>query len=323
MSQVTVVTDVTFSAELAEQVAQIVRPHGAVFINGLKNDNEAELAKADAMYITNLTAERFRAATSLKWIHSPWVGVNRWLAIEEVVNSSVILTNGSGVIAGSVADQVLAFMLGLSRQMPQQWAAQQQKHWSAGADFTKKMDELAGQTVGLVGYGAIGREIGRRAKAFGMSVIATRTNPGTPAEFLDQAFASEDLPQLLAASDWLVVTAPLTPQTDGMLGAAQFAQMKPTAYLINIARGQLVKEAELIEALQEGRIAGAGLDVFEREPLPAESPLWELPNVLITPHTAGIFQKLFPRSVEFFCANLRRYLAGEPLENVVDKQRGY
>ena len=161
------------------------------------------------------------------------------------------------------------------------------------------------------------------AKAFGMRVIATRNRPEQPATDLDQVFSTQQLPELLAQSDFVVVTAPLTAETTGMLGAAQFEQMKPSAYLINIARGQLVKEAELIEALQAQKLAGAGLDVFEKEPLSADSPLWDMPNVIITPHSAGGYKKLNLRSVEFFCRQLQHYIKGESLENLIGKERGY
>jgi phosphoglycerate dehydrogenase-like enzyme len=156
-----------------------------------------------------------------------------------------------------------------------------------------------------------------------MRVIATRTNPQAPAEYLDLALSNGQLPELLAQSDFVVVTAPLTPETNGLLGKAQFEQMKRTAILVNIARGQLVKEQELIEALQAGTIGGAGLDVFEKEPLPPSSPLWEMKNVILTPHSAGIFQRLDRNSDAFFVEQLQRYVKGEKLKNIVDKQRGY
>ncbi len=348
MSQITVVSDISLPGPLAAEIEKVLEPSGGRFINGLKfeqenkpNDMERQvtsggqnrateveaasiLPQADIIYASDLKAEQFRAATKLKWIHVPFVGVNRLLNIKELVESEVVVTNGRGVIARSVADQVLAFILCFSRAMPQHWAAQGRGEWAHGPlRELGLIDELHGQTVGLIGYGEIGREIGRRAKAFGMRVIATRHNVKAEAHFLDEAFTTDQLPELLAQSDFVVVTAPLTPQTRGMLGAAELALMKPGAYLINIARGPLVREAELIEVLQKGQIAGAGLDVFEREPLSPDSPLWKLPNVIITPHTAGLFKRLLPRVVEFFCTNLDNYLKGEPLKNVVDKKRGY
>jgi phosphoglycerate dehydrogenase-like enzyme len=216
----------------------------------------------------------------------------------------------------------LAFILNFARQMPLQWEAQKRKEWSHN-NVQGRAEELTDQTCGIIGYGNIGTEIGKRAKAFGMRVIATRSNPQAPSEYVDEVLSNEQLPELLAQSDYVVVTAPLTAQTKGMLGKTQFEQMKPSAVLINIARGQLVKEQELIEALQVGTIAGAGLDVFEKEPLPESSPLWELENVILTPHSAGIFSRLEKNSFNFFLAQLQRFIKGEELKNIVDKQRGY
>lgn len=314
---------------LVAKVEEVLKPFNGKLLNGLKPEQageaiETRLAQAEVMYCSDMTAERFLAAKKLDWIHIPFVGVNRLLAIKELVESQVTVTNGRGVIASSVADQVLAFVLDFARQMPQQWAAQQRGEWvHVKMRDSGLVDELAGKTMGIIGYGEIGREIGKRAKAFDMRVIATRNNIAAQAPYLDQALPTEKLPELLAHADFVVVTAPLTPETKGMIGAAELALMKPSAYLINIARGQLVKEAELIEVLTAGKIAGAGLDVFEQEPLPADSPLWKLPNVLLTPHTAGLFKRMLPRMVEFFCVNLGHYLNDEPLENIVDKKRGY
>ncbi len=327
MSKLTVVSDQPVSPEQVGQIEAVLKPQGGCFINGLKElsgqELEQILSEADVIYLREgRTIEKFKEAANLKWMHIPWVGVNMVLADQAVVNSPAVLTNGAGIISASVADQVLAFILNFSRQMPLQWEAQKRKEWS-WKELRGRMDVLTDQTCGIIGYGNIGTDIGKRAKAFGMRVIATRSNPQAPAEYLDLALSNEQLPELLAQSDFVVVTAPLTPETKGMIGKAQFEQMKPTAILINIARGQLVKEQELIEALQAGIIAGAGLDVFEKEPLPASSPLWELENVILTPHSAGIFQRLDQNSFDFFLKQLQRYVSGEKLKNIVDKQRGY
>lgn len=326
MSKLTVVSDLPILPEQAGQIEEALKPQGGRFINGLKGLDEAEihqiLSETEVMFIRNPRSGRFKAAPNLKWMHIPWVGVNQLLTDQTLVNSPVVMTNGAGVIAASVADQVLAFILNFSRQMPFQWEAQKRKDWG-WKTLPDRVDELNGQTCGIIGYGNIGTEIGKRAQAFGMRVIATRSNPQAPAEYLDLALSNEQLPELLAQSDFVVVTAPLTPETNGLLGKAQFEQMKRTAVLINIARGQLVKEPELIEALQAGTISGAGLDVFEKEPLPASSPLWELQNVILTPHSAGLYKRLDLNSAKFFVEQLRRYLKGEKLKNIVDKKRGY
>ena len=343
MKNILVATDMVFPAGLAAQVEAVLKPHGGRFVNGLidastrrqfwQGDGEGRPDPAsftppevmngiEVLCATDMSAERFGELKGLKWMHCPFAGVNRLLAVPVVVQSPVTLTNGSGVMAGAVADQVMAFVLMFSRQMYPQFLAQQQRRWVAN-EIHGIQTELVGQTLGLIGYGRIGADIAHRAKSFGMRVIATRERVDQPAPDLDQALPTDKLNDLLAQSDFVVVTAALTPQTQGMLGTAQFAVMKPTAYLINIARGPLIREAELVTALQENRMAGAGLDVFETEPLAADSPLWETPNVIITPHTAGGFNQFLPRSVQFFCRQLQHYLNEEPLENIVDKKRGY
>lgn len=326
MSELTVVSDLPVTPAQVKQVETALKPYGGRFVNGALDLDEAAkkqaLVGADVLYLRRGMAETVKAAPNLKWFHQPWVGVNMLLSDPAVVNSPAILTNGAGIIAAPVADLVLAFILGFARQMPYQWEAQKRRQWDRkGVEPTA--DELTDKVCGVIGYGKIGTAVGKRAKAFGMRVIATRTHPERPAEYLDQAFANEQLPELLAQSDFVVVTAPLTPATRGLLGKTEFEQMKRGAILINIARGQLIKEAELIEALQAGTIAGAGLDVFETEPLPPESPLWDLPNVILTPHAGGIFQKLQENSFDFFVEQLERFLKGEELQNIVDKKAGY
>ncbi len=326
MSNITVVADQPVTPEQAKQLEAVLKPQGGRFVNGLKDLDEQEkkkaLAEADVIYIRHVTPDIIKAAPNLKWFHQPWVGVNILLADPEVVNSPAIFTNGAGIIAAPVADLVFAFILGFARQMPYQWEAQKRREWDRkGLEETS--DELNGKVCGVIGYGKIGTEVGKRAQAFGMRVIATRSHPERPAEYLDQAFSNEQLPELLAQSDFVVITAPSTPATRGLVGKTEFGQMKRSAILINIARGNLIKEQELIEALKNGTIAGAGLDVFEKEPLPPSSPLWDLPNVILTPHSGGIFQKLQTNSFNFFLEQLARFMKGEKLQNIVDKKAGY
>jgi phosphoglycerate dehydrogenase-like enzyme len=185
--------------------------------------------------------------------------------------------------------------------------------------------ELSGKTVGIVGLGHIGAEVGRLAKAFGCRVIATKrsTTESHRALFADEIMPAAELHRLLGESDFVVLSMPLTPETRGMIGEAELRAMKPSAVLINIARGPVTVEAALVRALQESWIAGAALDVFDEEPLPPESPFWDMDNVIVTPHISGGTEIYNQRAVEIFAANLKRYLAGEPLENVVDPARGY
>jgi phosphoglycerate dehydrogenase-like enzyme len=214
---------------------------------------------------------------------------------------------------------------------------QRRHEWPDGRWDLFAGPEVRGQTMGIVGYGSIGREVGRLARAFGMRVLATKRRAeerrGTGYELPalgdpegtvpDQIFPPSRLREMLAQSDFVVLAVPLAPETEGLIGEGELRAMKPNAYLVNIARGPIVNEAALIRALQEGWIAGAGLDVFAQEPLPPDSPLWGMENVILSPHVAGFTIHYDERAADLFAENLRRYLAGEPLLNRVDRGRGY
>ena len=279
------------------------------------------LPDTEVLISGSISPEQLKVARALKWINVPFAGVNNLLSTKEIVKSDIIVTNSVGVSAPALADQIIGYVISFSRSIMQQLKAQLEHRWVSSSDF--RLVELSGQTLGIVGYGSIGREVAKRAKAFGMKVVATKTNTEGDYPELDLLWPNSGLDDLLAQSDYVVICAPLTPQTRGLIGREQLEKMKNSAYLINIARGQLVRESELIQILQEKRIAGAALDVFEREPLPEESPLWHLDNVILTPHSSGNFEGFMNRSIELFCKNLSRYIAQEPLINVVDKNRGY
>src|SRR3990172_212047 len=183
-------------------------------------------------------------------------------------------------------------------------------------------EELWGKTVGILGLGSIGREVAARCRAFGMRVIGTKRTPAA-VPHVDQVLPPDGLDEVLRAADYLVIILPLTEQTRGLIGARELGLMKPTAYLINVARGAIVQEAALIAALRTGRLRGAGLDVFEREPLPQDSPLWEMEQVILTPHVSGAVPDYYDRALPLFCENLSRFLTGAPLLNMVDKRQGY
>lgn len=309
------------------QVLDILQPVGGTLVIAPNNPPERDtfiqeqIADTEILYAGALSEAQFAAARNLKWIQVPFAGVNNLLATKAIIDSDVVVTNSAGVMAPPLADQIMGYVLSFSRALPQQWKAQQEQHWASSQEFG--LIELAGQTLGIIGYGKIGNEVARRAKAFGMRVVATKHNTAGHYPEVDQLWPDNGLDELLAQSDYVVVAAPLTPETNGLIGRAQLEKMKPSAYLINIARGQLVREQELIGVLQDKKIAGAALDVFEKEPLPDDSPLWKLDNVIITPHSSGVFDGFMKRSVALFCDNLRHYLAHEPLINLVDKKRGY
>ena len=287
------------------------------------DDAEAmrEIADADVALSSTITFALFRAAKRLRWIHSPAAGVGR-LLFPELRASDVVLTNSSGLHANPVAEHVFGLAIALSRQF--QVAIRRQPEHRFAKDEIGQVRVLHGHYLGIVGLGAIGSVIARLGVAFGMHVIAVRRHPesGAP-EGVEQVLGHEQLHALLAASDYVVLSAPLTAETTGLIGARELRLMKRTAFLINVARGKLVRERELAEELAKGTIAGAGLDVFEHEPLDPRSPLWDLPNVIITPHTSGFFERYWDGVGDMFADNLRRFDRGEPLFNVVDKALGY
>lgn len=259
-------------------------------------------------------------APKLKWIQFVSAGVDRSLP-REIIQSSILVSSASGIHATPIAEYVLGVMLALTKRFPSFWANQQARRWER-----LLVAELRDRTVGVVGLGHIGSEVARLARAFGMRVLASRrsaTQRVTGLDNVDELFPSQELPRLLASSDFVVLAVPLNPETRHLLGEKELRTMKPTSYLINISRGAVVDEGALVKALKERWMAGAALDVFEREPLPPESELWGLSHVILTPHISGTSEKYNARLTELFCDNLRRYLAGLPLRNLVDKARGY
>jgi phosphoglycerate dehydrogenase-like enzyme len=286
---------------------------------------EPQLRDAEIIVSWSLRPQQFKVATKLRWIHSPAAAVHQ-LMFPELINSDVVLTNARDVHGPVVAEQVMAMIFALARCLPQAARFQQKHIWGQTPMWRgrPRPRELAGATLGLVGLGSIARAVARHASNLGMRVIAVRENPGkgTP-EGVQQVFASSQLDELLAQSDYVVLAVPVTPATNRMMDAARLAKMKSDACLINVGRGPLVDEEALAHALRGKIIGGAALDVFEAEPLPEDSPLWDLENLLITPHTAGLTEKLWERHYQCIAENLRRYLQGQPLHWVVDKKQGY
>jgi phosphoglycerate dehydrogenase-like enzyme len=274
-------------------------------------------------------------APDVRWVQGHFAGVDHFL--DHPLLKKVILTTTSGLHAPNIAEYVLMMILAFAHRLPRMIQFQRKSEWPKDRWTLFVPKELHDSTVGIVGYGSIGREVARLAKAFGMQVLATKRRPqqtneqgwqlpgiGDPAaQQVDRLYASDQLKLMLSECDYVVVAVPLTPETDKLLGAAEFQSMKREAVLINIARGGVIDEAALIEALRNGVIAGAGLDVFEQEPLPADSPLWQFPNVILSPHVSGFTPHYDERAMDLFAENLRRYVAGEPLLNVVDLSRGY
>jgi len=270
-------------------------------------------------------------APRLGWVHSASAGVERALT-PAAAERGLVITNARGVFSRPIAEYVLMMILAVSRRLPGLLELQRERTWQPLEGV-----ELRDVTVGIVGLGSIGRAVGALATAFGCRVIAVRRRSEAGAEaaatdeesrsfgevMLERVGGPEGLPQLLAESDFVVLATPLTPETQNMIDAEALSVMKPGAWLINIARGGLVDERALLNALRDGAIGGAVLDTFRDEPLPPSSPFYDLPNVIVTPHTSWSSGRVLDRSVELFCDNLRRYAAGEPLLNVVDPTAGY
>jgi phosphoglycerate dehydrogenase-like enzyme len=286
---------------------------------------EDDLGEAEVAVTWSLRPEQFRAARKLRWIHSPAAAVHA-LMIPEIVASDVVVTNARDVHGPVVAEHAIALILALAKRLPSAFRYQQEGRWAQDQIWREspRPREVAGATLGLVGLGSIGLETAKRAAALGMQVVAVREHADKPHDaFVTKVFAADKLDEILHVSDYVVLAAPLTPRTRALINRDRLQQMKPDAYLINVSRGALLDEAAVVEALRVRLIAGAALDVFEKEPLAAESPLWKTEHLLITPHTAALTEKLWERHYRLLCANLRRFITGEPLLNTVDKSRGY
>lgn len=263
-------------------------------------------------------------AKRLRWI-SFWSAGLDGKVTPGLLERHLLITSASGVHGPNIAEHVLGMMIYFTRRFDFYVRAQMVHRWDR--DPPGKMPgELFGQTLGIVGFGRIGEALAERARAFGMRVIALKRDTSVrynPAVWPDRLLGPEGLDTLLSESDHVCLALPYTTQTHHFLDAPQLAIMRPTAYLYNIARGKIVNEQALVEALQKKQIAGAGLDVFEEEPLPAHSPLWSLENVLLTPHVSGVTPRYFERFAPLFAENLKRYLQGLPLHNLYDPHRGY
>lgn len=278
-------------------------------------DLEACVEEADAV-AGYLSPQAFRRALKLQWVHSWAAGPDRAL-YPEMVESPVPLTSAAGNGAIPLAEHALMLMLMLSRQAPRWFESQQQHRWER---FTHA--ELHGQSCGIIGLGHSGVALARMAKGLDMVTLGVRRT-SEPAAYVDELHPLEDLESFLGRSDFVVVTAPLTVATRNMLGEREFRWMKPSAFYICFSRGGIANDAALLRALREGWIAGAGLDAHEVEPLPPDSPFWDAPNTIITPHNAATSPQTLERGFDVFEENVRRFIEGEPLINLVDKVAGY
>ncbi len=285
---------------------------------------DAELPDADIFVGYSIRAHQLAWARKLKWIHSTAAGVAQ-LTYPALRDSGILVTNASGVHSVPIAEHVIGMLLALARRFPDALRQQQQRHWAQQEiwDSKPRPGELHGATLLLIGLGAVGKEIAKRAQAFGMRIEAVTRSGGGDASLASKIYPATELDTALAQADYAVVAAPETPATHQLLGPRQFAAMKPSAYLINVARGSLIDESALASALERRKIAGAAIDVAAEEPLPRESPLWRLDNILITPHLAAASEHLWQRQTDLLLRNLERWFRGEELINRVDFARGY
>lgn len=302
---------------LPEQIRQAV-PEVSVVVARDAAEARREIADADALY-GRVDKDLLAAARRLRWIQSPAIGLERTM-FPELIAHPVTMTNPRGIFADDIADHVLAMVTGFARQMPRSLRQQLERRWDA-KDY--QVMHLPDCTLGIFGLGGIGAAVARRAAAFEMRVIAVDARRTERPPEVAELWPSARLQDLLGQSDFVAICAPETPETRGLFDSAAFKAMKQTAYLINIGRGKIVKLDALVEALRAGEIAGAGLDVFEVEPLPSDHPLWGMENVVITPHIAGIGPHTGERRHQVLLENLRRFVAGEPLTNLVDKEKWF
>ena len=283
------------------------------------------LPDADVAFTPFIDRDVFPLATRLRWVQSPAVGVGS-LMFPELLASPVVITSARGIRARSIAEHVMGVTIALARRLPVAVRAQIAHRWAqedleGAASGVRSLDSLR---MTIVGLGSIGMEIVKLATPFGIRVSAIRRRAQTaPPAGVDEVLSPDGLPDLLRKTDVLVLAVPHTPETKQIIGRAEIDRMPRGALLINIARGKLVDDGAVVEALKDGRLGGAALDVFTREPLDPTSPYWDLPNVIITPHTAGAMQDYWTPLVALFSDNLRRFEKGEPLVNVVDKVAGY
>lgn len=339
METIQVLCTLRFTDDLLDQLRR-VSPRLQITQRTCHDAGEVATALSDrpatrVLYTFHLPPNLLTLAPRLRWLQLHSAGADHILD-HPILHSDVLITTASGIHATPIAEYVFASILAHRWRVSLWTHCQRQGQWPSGRWELYARPELRDSTLGIVGYGSIGREVGRLGHAFNMRVLALRhsagraeqgyavEHTGDPAGAIpDRFYPPEALHEMLAECDYVVIALPLTPATTHFIGEAELRTVKPSAFLVNIARGAIVDETALIRALQEGWIAGAGLDVFEREPLPPDSPLWELENALLSPHVAGFTPRYDERAAALFAQNLARYVAGEPLLNLVDKAKGY
>ncbi|TSB45273.1 D-2-hydroxyacid dehydrogenase [Alkalicoccobacillus porphyridii] len=308
------------SDESVEKIKQIIPEWTLLYGKDASNwEDQLEASSIIVGWNKQLKEFNFAQPKNLKWLQTWSAGVDT-LPLEDLDKGNVYVTSANGVHAYPISETIFALMLGFTRRIHAYVRNQQTKTWH----HEDLKLEIHQKTVGIIGVGEIGKETAKIAKAFGMKVLGVR-HSGKDTEWVDEMFTPDQLDQVLPQCDYVVVTLPLTPDTKHLFDKKAFKQMKENAFFINIGRGEIVKEDDLVDALEQGWIAGAGLDVFEKEPLSEDSPLWEMENVIITPHTAGATEHYQQRVIEeIFIPNLKDFINGDkPSINLVDYSKGY
>ena len=306
--------------DVIERIIEAAGPGTTVSV--VDSDGEALEFAADADVVLGfVTPQLYAAAPNLRWVHAIASGVNRYL-YPEFRDGEVLLTSEKGQVGPQLADHAFALLLALTRKVASAIRLGPDA-WEQRRALRMEETELTGKVMGIVGFGGTGRAVATRAAAFGMRCLALDRDALDGGEHVEAVWPMQRFQELLGASDVVAVCCPLTPETHGLFGREAFAHMRRGAYIVNVTRGEIIDADALIEALDSGQLAGAGLDVVPIEPLPADHPLWSRDDVVMTPHAAGASQLRAPRNIERFCGNLRRLRAGEPLEGLIDKQAGY
>lgn len=337
-STLQVLITVQFEPELINQVEAVSPRLVVTAIEASEAEDVPEEAwqEADILY-THKALPDPDSAPQLKWIQFHRAGNEMFMEAPILRKPGLVASSMSGASAPQVAEYVLEMILALGHRLPQMLAHQSRADWPDERGEIFQPLELNQSTIGVVGYGSIGRQVAKLLQAFGATVLATKYDAKNPTDsgyipenigdpggdYLQRLYPAQALKSMLKECDYVVVCVPLTKDTRALIGEAQLAVMKQSAYLVDVSRGGVVNHADLIPALEEGQIAGAALDVYPEEPLPEDNLLWKMPNVILTPHIAGVSQEYNSRAVNLFAENLKRYLDGEQLLNLIDLQRGY
>ncbi|MFW6269623.1 MAG: D-2-hydroxyacid dehydrogenase [Bacillota bacterium] len=314
-------TKILIMSDFKEEQIQIIKeitPEAEIIAKNRKDITEKEIEQAEIIYGIPTKAQ-IKKAKNLKWLQLESAGADRFVDENMYQNQDVILTNSSGVYGLPIAEHVLGMILAFNKNLHKYSRQQTENKWEelpAGKDFY-------GSVTGVIGLGDIGNELARKAYTLGSKVLAVKNNPENKPEYIEKLWGQDGIDSLLKKSDFVVVALPLTNETREIIDKSRIKQMKRDAFLVNIGRGELIEQEALITALKEGWIAGAGLDVTTPEPLPEDNPLWNLDNVILTPHVSGLSPSNKYRKFDIFKDNLERYIKGENLNNVVDFEREY